>query len=376
MSVRPIEPGDLEYVAALYADLIGCSGVEVPGVVDFFNRTLLESPLADPEIPALVYDDPADGVIGVIGSHVRPFLYRDRPVRLAHLGPVIVSSRHRRQGIGAKLLGRYLKGPQEMTVNDRSLDATRILWSGLGGIVYQAPSIGWARVLAPVGMVGHAVSRRALKRSRPPGGAALALLDKVAVGRLNPSPERGSVEPLSSLALLDLIARLEPHFPLRPAYDEAYLARLIDTMERVDIGDGLVRRLVRDDDGRPLGAYMMYVTVHAKADVVYLAAAESDAGLVLDHLFHDAACLGAVDIRGRMESFLAPHLRTRRCRLTTSDWVILQPGDPELVTAVLSGRALLTRMDGEWWMRPHREMPPSPGGSGRGGRLSQVVRAA
>jgi hypothetical protein len=116
-----------------------------------------------------------------------------------------------------------------------------------------------------------------------------------------------------------------------------------------------VRRLVRGDDGRPAGSYVMYVAAHGIAEVIQLAAAEPDVELVLDHLIHDAVAGGAVEVRGRFEHHLLPALRRRRCRLVAIDWALLHARDPALLAAVHGGHALLTRLDGEWWLRPDPE---------------------
>jgi predicted N-acetyltransferase YhbS len=355
--IRALDREDLPAVAALYAELVGWQG-ESPGYVEFFERVLLEQPFADPEIPSLVYDDPDAGVIGVMGSRPRPYVEGDRRLRIACSGPLIVAPEHRPRGIGALLLRSYVAGPQDMTINDRVVDTVHAMWSRLGGVTDTAASIGWARVLAPAGLVAQGVSRRVLKRSKPPGGGILSKLDAPAVRRIVPAPHSGTVEPLTNEALLDLLPRLRRQFPLRPDYDDPYLSWLFETMESVALGDRLVRRLVRADDGRPLGAYVMYVAEHGKAHVMQVAAAGDDVALVLDHLMHDAAQGGAVEVRGRVEPGLLPHLRTQRwCRFTRSEWSLVQARDPALVGAVLSGRALVTRLEGEWWMRP-RPTPP------------------
>lgn len=53
-----------------------------------------------------------------------------------------------------------------------------------------------------------------------------------------------------------------------------------------------------------------------------------------------------------LQPHLLPHLWERGARLTKDCWALLKTGDPVLADAVLSGRSLLSRMEGEWWMRP------------------------
>jgi GNAT superfamily N-acetyltransferase len=354
VTIRPLGRDDLPVVATLYAEFVGWDPVDtVPGLAEFFASLLLDHPFSDSEIPSLVYEDPRAGVIGVISSHVRRFTHGERAVRVACFGPLIVDPAHRRRGVATQLLERYVDGPQDMTVNDRALDEVRAIWQRLGGVTDTAASIGWAQVLAPSGFLVGAISRR-LGRDKPPGAAALAKLDAVAGRRLRSARPTGTRETLTEEGLLDLMPRLETQFALRPAYEQDYLSWLFGTMELVNTGDRLVRRLVRTDDGRPLGAYVMYVTAHWTADVIQIATTEADAGTVLDHLMQDAVALGAVEVRGRFEPHLLYALRERRCRLTKLDWALLHARDAALVSTVLAGGALLTRLDGEWWMRPRR----------------------
>jgi GNAT superfamily N-acetyltransferase len=357
MSIRPLEEEDLPVLAALYGEMDKRDpALPAPGYVEFFRQTLLAAPLADPEIPSLVYDDPRDGVVGVIGSHPRPYLFGERAVRLACSGPLVVDPRHRPRGLGALLLRRYAAGPQEMTFNDRSVASVHTMWRLLGADTDAAASIGWRRVLAPAGAALSSLSRRLPGSRRPPASAASGLDAVAGRGFRPPPPGAGSVEPLGNEDLLDLYSRLRRQFPLRPAYDDGFLDALFAAMGRIVLGGRLLRRLVRAEDGRPLGAYVMAVAAQGTAHVFEIAAAYDDAGLVLDHVFHDAAEQGAVEVEGRVEPSLLAHLRTRKCRLERADWVTVKSQDPQLVNAVLSGKALLSRLDGEWWMRPRPEL--------------------
>jgi hypothetical protein len=357
--VRPIDRDDLPTIASLYAELDGWRGGSTPGFISFFERTLLEQPHADPDIPSLVYEDPEDGVTAFIGSHVRRFAFGSRTLRLACFGPVIVRHAHRREGLATQLLRRFLEGPQDMTFNDRSIDQMHRIWTRLGATTDHVASTGWVRRLAPVGSAAFRVAGPRLVSGRVSAGPTLSRLDAARVRRLNPRPSSGASEALTSDALVELIPRLQAQFRLRPAYDPIYLGWLFETMKLVDLGGRVVRRLVLADDGEPVGAYVMLVRSHGQAHVMQVAVEADQAGLVLDHLIHDAAEAGAVEVCGRAEAYLLPHLAARRCRLMPVEWAAVQAADPALVGAVHAGRALVTRMDGEWWMRPFALGPPA-----------------
>jgi predicted N-acetyltransferase YhbS len=351
-AIRQLRREDLGAVAALYAELVRRDPRKpAPGFEEFFARTLLDAPSFDPEIPSLVYEAPGDGVVAVLGSHVRPFRNGEGAIRLACCGPLIVRPDYRPKGIGALLLRSYVAGPQELTVNDRVIDVVRPIWSLLGGVTDAAASIGWARTLRPAGYVAEALTLRRLSRNTPLGGAAISR-----IGPILPGPaESGSSEPLREADLVDLIEGLRRVTPLRPAYDATYFAWLFEMMEQVEFGDMLLRRLVRDDRGCAVGAYVAYVHRHGAADLMQIYGAERNLGAVLDHLLRDAAVAGAVLARGRVETALLPHLRRPGFRLGHGDWVTVHSRHPELLQTVLEGRALISRTDGEWWMRPRAE---------------------
>lgn len=352
-AIRPLARADLPAVAALYADFMAWDADATrDALVAYYARTMLDHPWFDPEIPTLVYDDAQDGVVGVVGSSVRRFVHGDREVRVACDGPLIVHPEHRPRGIGALLLRSYLEGPQDLTADDRAIDQVHAMGLRLGGETHGVASVGWSLVLAPAGFLAGAIARRATGRDQPPVGL-VARAGSLSRRRRRTKPLAGRVEPLANAALIELVDALRRPFPLRPRYDEAHLAWLFGEMEAANVDGTLVRRLVRTDDGRPLGSYVMYVAPHGIAEVIQLAAAESDVPLVLEHVIHEAASGGAVEVRGRFEHHLLSALRRRRCRLVPVDWALLHGRDPELLAAVHGGRALVTRLDGEWWMRPN-----------------------
>jgi predicted N-acetyltransferase YhbS len=352
-AIRPLQRADLSAVAALYANFMEWDEEATrPGLVAYYARTMLDQPHADSEIPTLVYEDPLDGVVGVLGSNVRRFVHRERAIRVACDGPLIVHPAHRPRGVGALLLRAYLEGPQDLTADDRAIDQVHAMFTRLGGETHAIASLGWSLVLAPLRFAAGALARRITGREEPPATRMLARVDRIADRRLRTEPRSGSVEPLTNEALCELIERLKRQFPLRPTYDEQHLSWLFREMEAANVDGRLVRRLVRADRGRPAGSYVMYLAPHGIAEVIQIAAAESDVALVLEHLVHDAALGGALEVRGRFEQHLIAALRRRRCRIVRVDWACVHSRDPELLAAVHGGRALVTRLDGEWWMRP------------------------
>lgn len=352
--IRPMTREDLPVLVALYAELDRVDpGRPTPGYTDFFGRALFDDPeLTDPEVPSYVFEDADRGVVGAIGCHPRRYLLDGKPLRLACAGPLIVHHDFRPKGVGATLLRRFAGGPQEMSFNDRSIDSVHAMWRAMGGVSDVLASIEWTRVLAPAGYATEKLGRRLAKRGTPPGGAVVARVSG-GIGRAGPpAPAAGSSEELEHGALIELLESLARQYRLRPDYTPGYLDSLYGLMAKTVLGDTVVRRLVRDDGGRPIGAYVMIVARHGSAHVLNLPASYRHARTVLEHLFHDAAAAGAVQVAGRCDAAIQAELQGLSCRLRQGAWVTVRSSDPSLADHALTGRGLVPRMEGEWWMRP------------------------
>ena len=348
--IRPLERADLPAVARLYERVARSgSGDPPPELERSFERAFLDQPRADPEIPSLVYEDADQGVIAFLGSHVRRLRREGRSLRLACSGQLVAHPDARMPGVGALLLRRYLAGPQDLTTTDGATDEVRAMWERLGGTTNGLASVGWTKLFR-AGRFGRLMLERRWDRRLPlPGLPAAA-------GRLvmrRPGRPEAMAEPLTPAGLVAALGSLEPAFRLLPDYDEDFLEWLFRELAAVGVRGELVRRLVRAPDGRPAGWYVYYLKPGGVSQVQQLAAAPADAELVLDHLLRDAADGGSAAVQGRAEPHLLAALFARRCLFRRSEWALVHSRDPAILADVALGGALLTRLEGEWWMGYH-----------------------
>jgi hypothetical protein len=152
----------------------------------------------------------------------------------------------------------------------------------------------------------------------------------------------------------ELLPTMAHGFDIRPDYETAFLEWLFDEMARVESRGRLVRTLVSTPEGRPIGWYVAYFKAGV-SEVIQVMSLDRDTGSVLDHLFRDAYDAGASALRGRLEGRLLTALWGRGCALRYGVAALAQADDPAIIHAVSGGRALLTRLDGEWWMGHHTE---------------------
>jgi hypothetical protein len=347
--IRSLRPDDLEGVAALYERVVRSgSSAPAPGLVEQFERTLLGHPWVDPEIPSLVYEDDGSGIVGMLGSHPRRLRLGSRELRLACSGQLTADPDFQRRGVGALLLRRYLAGPQDLTTTDGATDTVRAMWQGLGGTTNGLASMSWTRVFRPASFAAAVVERR--RGSPLPGRSFAEVADRLAARPLRVPGPGPRVEELTTAALRDLLDDLP--FELRPAYDEPFLDWLFEELGAVRARGSLRRRVVLDAGERAAGFFVYHLQPGGLSQLLAVGCAERDAPLVLDTLFFEASSGGAAAVSGRVEPHLHAALRERRCLFRRGEWALVH-GDADALAALFAGRALLTRLEGEWWMGHH-----------------------
>jgi hypothetical protein len=357
--IRALERSDLAQVANLY-EQVARSGSEQapPGLAGYFEDTFLDYPWADPEIPSLVYAD--DGrITGFLGANVRRFTYDGEPVRLAISGQLVTDPAVRSRAAGAFLLRRFLDGPQDLTITDTASDQARRIWEGLGGETLHIGTIGWARVFSPLRSVWDFKTRSGRGRMTPVVRPVLSAVDAagslVARRALKVAAPEGSTEPLTAEAMGEHLETVAKPYRLRPSYQDAQGTKwLLEQIARVEPRGEMIARLVRNTDGRVQGWFVYYHRPGGIAQTLGVAGAGNDVGHVLDALLADARGRGAVAVQGRVEPHLLDRLPERRALFHKSGYLpLIHSPRPELLHAIHSGRALLTRLAGEWWMGHH-----------------------
>src|SRR5438552_16904333 len=112
--------------------------------------------------------------------------------------------------------------------------------------------------------------------------------------------------------------------------------------------------LVRDARGRALGWYAYYLEPGEISQVLQVGLLEEDdSGAVLDHLFHHAQQNGSAALRGRVEPRLLEPLAGRWCIFRYGGEALVHSKRPVVLAAISSRKAMLTKLEGEWWMEHH-----------------------
>jgi GNAT superfamily N-acetyltransferase len=354
--VRPLCEEDLDQVVSLYQSVFRTPRGRTdspPALRAYFERTLVRQPWADPDLPSLVYEGPDGRVLGFIGAHVRRLKLDGEPLRLVCAGQLVSDPAAQRRGVGAILLRALLKGPQDVTITDGGTPTVAEMWGRLTGEVGASlRSVAWIRPFRPACALGDRFFRQIGHEDWYPAVLpVLGAFDRLVKRRLEPDAPAGvdAGEELTPGALLSHLPAVTEGLQLHVDYDRPYLEWLFDEMEQVRSRGPLARRLVRRGDA-VIGWYVAYLPPNGLGQTLQVAALPGAVDAVVERLFFDAAEAGVAALAGRLEPALFEPLLKRHCVLRQVARALVHSSDPAVRCAVERGRALLTRMDGEWWM--------------------------
>jgi hypothetical protein len=357
--IRPFTRADVTAVAELHAQAIARRPSDLAArLASFFERTLIDSPLADPEIPSLVAVE--DGrVVGFLGSYVRPALHRERPLRLACSAHLLTDARVRHHALGGLLLRTYLAGPQDVTVTDGATREVQQIWEALRGRTAPLQGLVWIELIAPARLAAHRAAARVRRLD-----VALAPLARVVDTAARPLLRRAAATGAASRAIdaarfAEVADGIAASFDLRARYDAdllrwqfAELSRLASEPppfpDRVERGTLEAREVIVSD--RTVGAFVAQTRRNGACRLLAAVVAPRNAPALLDAVRERAVAGGAAAVFGRAEPHLLAALWERGVHLRFGGGrMLVASRDEELERAPATGDALLTRLDGEWW---------------------------
>jgi hypothetical protein len=358
-SLRPLERDDLEQVADLFLSVVRPgSGESVAATAEYFQRTTLDHPWADPDIPSLVFVDDRGAITGFIGSYVTRMRFDGAPIRAASPGNLVAAPGGRGFPPGALLLREHLNGPQDFTFVDTLGDTSRAMWKGLRGDAAFIGALSWVRVFRPAALANERlVEPRAPRLADRVGPALASAMDAVAVRvaarLLGSEPPPASAETLEPEVVISELPRLTGSVRLHPDYDRPYLDWLFEELATPRLRGRLVRRLVHRGD-RVAGWYVYFLKPGGISRVLQVVGSEAEVGSVIDHLVHDAREGGAAALEGRVEARLLEPLAGRGCILRYAGAAGVHSRNDRIREAIFSSRSIFTRMESEYWPIPPR----------------------
>jgi hypothetical protein len=353
--VRPFVEEDIPEVVALRQKTFRHSDRATSEELGaYFHEMFVSTRWRDEELPSLVYEDAMGRTVGFIGVFPRRMLLEGEPIRVAIPTQLMVHPENR--GTAAlELVLRVLRGEQHLSLTDAASDVVRRMWEKLGGRTALLYSLTWTRPLRPwrhavAGLGGGTIQRAIRLFARPLLNLGDATATRLAGSSYRQTRPAAVADELAVGTILEYWPAMRKGHTLVPEYDEQILEYLLEQLAKKSALGVLQRVVVREAEGSVIGWYLYYLNAGV-GEVVQLAASPDKHAEVLDHMFYHAWRRGAIALRGRLQPKQTSLFAAKHCYLNRDGgWTAVHSRRPEIVAAVQQGDALISRLEGEFWM--------------------------
>lgn len=323
---------------------------------EYFLQMLFGNPWRDPEIPSWVAEH-SGRIVGYYAIMPRPMQLNGRALRVAVGCQFVVDPDHRNSLIALKLAQECLSGPQDLTLADGANDTARRMWLAMGGAAPLLYNLQWIRLLRPARYMlslleDHAgVPRAVTFAARPACLLADAVASRLRWNRVCRRPTGLVERDLDPATMMSNLSMVMHGSELRPSYDLRSLSLLLQEASR-KTSLGTLRGRTVIHKGQAIGWYLYYRRPGAVSEVLQIAAHERAFDNVLRCLLSDAWSSGSAALKGRLDPRYVNELSARHCWLRREGAsVLVHSRQPDVLDAIRRGSAVLSRLEGEWWLR-------------------------
>jgi hypothetical protein len=356
---RPFAKQDLPGVVALYERVFrNQAGLTPARTAAHLESVLCDNPWIDPALPSLVLEDGAGRIAGCLGVMPRRMWLGGRPLRAVITHTFMVEPGSRAGLSALDLAGALLAARQDLVLAEGG-HPSRLILERLGGSTALLYSLRWTRPLRPSRYLLSYLRRRGLPAaiSWPllPACAAVDAVIPLVLGKsMQPARSWLESEDLDLGTLLEGLGLASSERTLRPQYDRASLGWLLDLLSARTERGRFLRIAVRDERGDLAGWYLYYLNPGGISEVVQIGARKGSMGSVLDHLFQHARSGGSAAVSGQLEPDEFQAFASRGCVFHHDglSWFLVHSPHAEVAAAIHRGDARLSRLEGEWCIRP------------------------
>ena len=309
-----------------------------------------------PNVSPIVSRASNGDVNGFLGVTTKRFHYRDRLITVANCHHLMATDEARKQLIPIRLLQHFLAGPQDISFSDGSSDTTRRLWERLGGECVAGESIYYKVPLRPVSYATGHFFKQYKNRIGNIIQFISSITDSVA-GKIHipffyRKEDTGVIlVPLSTEVISNLMRKMESFYDLFPRYDASEIEELFQLLEGETRFGTLHKVALFDPNDQPIGWFIYFSQKGGVCEVIQAVAIPGKESELFNSLTWHAFSMGGVELSGRlMQRQLQTLFTTKAVSIPGRMWTLMKCNDIELKHIIQSGKAFMTRLEGDLWV--------------------------
>lgn len=353
--ISPFAYGDIEEVAILSQKYFPRSKeVSISYLKETLRDLYFKGVANHPRITSLVSRSQEGIINGFLGVTTQPFFYKKKKITVANCHHLMATEEARSKLIPMKMLQKFIAGPQELSFSDGSVETMRLFWKRFGGEPCVSGSIYYKIPLKPVSFVMRPLLKRVNTPLKKIADISASGVDNVA-GKLRvPMFHRKKpdvkLKDLTSALLLKGLKNIRSDYVLFPFYDQSkieHLFRLLSKEKRY----GTLHKLAILENENVVGWLIYYAKRGGICEVIQAVSCFGKEDLLFDIITWHAYSRGGVELSGRlMTNHMQTPFTTKAFCMPARMWTLIHSTDRELMHDIQSGKALLTRLEGDLWL--------------------------
>ncbi|MEX2351392.1 MAG: hypothetical protein WD529_03055 [Balneolaceae bacterium] len=308
-----------------------------------------------PNVSPIVSRAANGNVNGFLGVITKPFRYNNRRITIANCHHLMATEEARNQLMPMRLLQQFLAGPQDVSFSDGSSESTRQLWKRLGGESVIGESIYFKVPLRPLSFAsGHL-----LKKNQNRIGDSIrffasctdSIAGRMRIPHFYKKKTDNGIIPLNTERMGILLEKMELFYPLFPQYEPSEIERLFRLLEGETRFGTLHKAAILDLNDEPIGWFIYYAQKKGSCEVIQAVSIPGKEADLFHTLAWHAYSMGGEVISGRlMPGQLRTPFTTQAIAVPARMWTLMKSNDLELRHVIQSGKAFMTRLEGDLWV--------------------------
>lgn len=354
-AITPFAYGDIEEIAVLSQKYFPRSKeVSINYLKETLRNLYFKGVDNHPEITSLVSRSREGFINGFLGVTTQQFLYKKKEITVANCHHLMATEEARLQLIPMRMLQKFISGPQELSFSDGSVETMRLFWKRLGGEPSVSESIYYKIPLRPASFAMRPLLKKINKPLKKIADLSASGVDNVAGALRVPMFHRKrpdvELKELTSMLLLKGLENTKSDYVLFPSYDQSKIEHLFQLLSK-EKRYGTLHKLAILENENVVGWFIYYATEGGVCEVIQAVSRPGKEKMLFDTLTWHAYNRGGIELSGRlMTNHMQTPFTTKAVCMPARMWTLIHSSNSELKYDIQSGKAFLTRMEGDLWL--------------------------